>query len=118
MAVLVTGCAGFIRWKVCETLLREGTRVLGIDDLNDQYDPRLKQWRLDRLKEDGNSIFARVDVAGRDELWEALAKLRAQGEEDIEAVVNLAARPGVRQSIVDPFKYFQTNVIGALNLIE
>ena len=118
MAVLVTGCAGFIGWKVCETLLREGTRVVGVDDLNDHYDPRLKQWRLDRLKQDGNFTFARADVSRRDELWEVLRTLRPQGEEDLEAIINLAARPGVRQSIVDPFKYFQTNVIGALNLIE
>ncbi|HDN79775.1 MAG TPA: NAD-dependent epimerase/dehydratase family protein [Chloroflexi bacterium] len=107
--ILVTGAAGFIGWKVCEFLLDEGYRVIGVDNLNDAYDVRLKQWRLSTLNGKAGFTFLRMDVCDR----EALGKLP-----EFDAVINLAARAGVRQSVKNPHVYFETNVMGALNLLE
>jgi len=107
--ILVTGAAGFIGWKVCEFLLDEGYRVIGVDNLNDAYDVRLKQWRLSTLNGKAGFTFLRMDVCDR----EALGKLP-----EFDAVINLAARAGVRQSVKNPYVYFETNVMGALNLLE
>ena len=108
---LVTGAAGFIAARVCELLLADGYRVTGIDNLNDAYDPRLKHWRLDRLKAHANFVFHEADIG----LGGALAPLEGQG---FDAVVNLAARAGVRQSTENPWVYVETNVTGTLNLLE
>lgn len=118
MTILVAGCAGFIGWKVSEQLLNEGEQVIGIDDLNDHYSPELKYWRLDQLMKYKNFIFKKLNIANRNEMIFVLENLIKNARKGIDAVINLAARPGVRQSINDPFTYFQTNVIGALNLIE
>jgi len=108
---LVTGAAGFIAARVCELLLADGHRITGMDNLNDAYDPRLKHWRLDRLKAQANFVFHEADIAHA----EALAPLEGQG---FDAVVNLAARAGVRQSTENPWMYVDTNVTGTLNLLE
>jgi nucleoside-diphosphate-sugar epimerase len=105
---LVTGCAGFIGSRVCERLLAAGHRVLGLDNLNDAYDPRLKHWRLDRLRASAGFEFRQADVADR-------AALPAG---PFEAVINLAARAGVPQSVENPWVYHETNVTGTLNLLE
>jgi len=110
--LLVSGCAGFIGWKVCELLVRTGHKVLGIDNLNDAYDTRLKEWRLHQLQGSPNFRFRRVDIAergGLTSLWKDV---------NFHAVINLAARAGVRQSLIDPATYFETNVTGTLNLLE
>jgi UDP-glucuronate 4-epimerase len=112
---LVTGAAGFIGWKVCEFLLAEGHTVMGIDNLNDAYDVRLKQWRLGQLEGQANFEFHRLDITDRKELKE-LWELK--GNESFEAIINLAARAGVRQSVENPWVYFETNVTGTLNLLE
>ena len=120
---LVTGCAGFIASRVVEMLVEAGDIVIGVDNLNDAYDPRLKQWRLARLQTHRNFRFHRVDVTDRAAL-EALfledaksgGASRAQGP--YSAVVNLAARAGVRASVENPWIYYQTNVDGTLNLLE
>lgn len=112
MKVLLTGCAGFIGWKVCKILLNEGHIVTGVDNLNDAYDPRLKDWRLAQEHENPNFNFQRVDIADRREV----ALLGEQG--GWEAVINLAARAGVRQSVEDPWCYYETNVVGNLNLLD
>lgn len=113
MKVLVTGCAGFIGWKVSELLLEEGREVLGMDNLNDAYDARLKQWRLGQLEGRHGFEFYPADICDRAGLRE-LAKKKFK----IEAVINLAARAGVRRSVENPWVYLETNVTGTLNLLE
>ena len=112
MKILVTGCAGFIGSKVSETLARNGHEVLGVDTLNDAYDPRLKTWRLDRLRRMPRVAVQQLDIT--DEA--ALSELSQRHQ--IDAVVNLAARAGVRQSILTPDAYYTTNVIGTLRLLD
>lgn len=109
--VLVTGCAGFIGARVTERLLADGHEVVGADVLNDAYDPRLKHWRLDQLHGADGFSFHTLDIADRD----ALLPLFADG---FDAVVNLAARAGVRASVADPWAYYATNVTGTLNLLD
>ncbi|HWP35218.1 MAG TPA: NAD-dependent epimerase/dehydratase family protein [Thermodesulfobacteriota bacterium] len=111
---LVTGVAGFIASRVAELLLAEGHAVIGIDDLNDAYDVRLKEWRLARLAAQPRFSFHRLDVADRRALDAAAATFPAPPA----AVVNLAARAGVRHSVENPRVYFDTNVTGTLNLLE
>lgn len=112
MRVLVTGCAGFIGWKVSEFAVRAAHEVIGIDNLNDAYDISLKEWRLSQLRDLPQFRFRRVDVGDRGEVS------RLFEESHFDAVINLAARAGVRQSLMDPWVYYQTNVIGTLNLLE
>ena len=112
MKILVTGCAGLIGWKVSEKLLQKGYEVVGIDNLNGYYDPRLKEYRLKQLKKYENFKFYKVDI----ENYEALRIIF--DENKFDAVINEAARAGVRYSIENPFVYFSTNVQGTLNLLE
>ncbi len=109
---LVTGCAGFIASKVAELLLDAGHEVVGVDNLNDAYDPRLKQWRLARLKPRPGFSFHALDITDR----EALERFFAG--EGFSAVFNLAARAGVRPSVANPWIYFQANADGTLNLLD
>jgi UDP-glucuronate 4-epimerase len=109
---LVTGAAGFIASRVSELLLESGHTVTGVDNLNDAYDVRIKEYRLGRLLPRAGFSFLRLDISGR----EAIAALSAAGQFD--AVINLAARAGVRQSVENPWVYVDTNVTGTLNLLE
>ncbi len=112
---LVTGVAGFIASKVAELLTSAGHTVIGVDNLSDAYDVRLKEWRLARLQELPGFEFHRLDITERQRLqtlWET------QDERQFEAVINLAAQAGVRRSLKDPRLYFETNVTGTLNLLE
>jgi UDP-glucuronate 4-epimerase len=109
---LVTGCAGFIASKVAELLLDAGHTIVGIDNLNDAYDPRLKRWRLGQLQSRPNFRFHQLDITDR----AALEPLFALGPPD--AVVNLAARAGVRPSVTNPWVYYEANCVGTLNLLE
>jgi UDP-glucuronate 4-epimerase len=111
--VLVTGCAGFIGYHVAEALLARGTSVVGLDSLNDYYDVRLKQARLDRLRPAATFAFHHLDVSNRD----AVAALVAE-HADLEGIVHLAAQAGVRHSLVDPYAYVQANVMGHLVVLE
>jgi len=141
MPFLVTGCAGFIASRVCELLLEQGHEVVGIDNLNDYYDVRLKDWRLSRLlgsaalplgsspttsiyagarelhggtaaQRHGKFLFKALDV-------ENLASLESLfAEHKFEAVLNLAARAGVRYSMENPHVYLTTNTHGTLNILE
>jgi nucleoside-diphosphate-sugar epimerase len=114
--VIVTGCAGFIGAQVCAQLLSQGREVIGIDNLNDAYDVVLKQWRLGRLSGQPGFRFCPVDITDADALEQALAIEPSRSR--ITGVINLAARAGVRYSVVNPWVYYQTNVTGALNLLE
>ncbi|MGH7130246.1 MAG: NAD-dependent epimerase/dehydratase family protein, partial [Planctomycetaceae bacterium] len=110
---LVTGVAGFIASRVAETLLHNGDTVLGVDNLNDAYDVRLKDWRLERLNGREGFSFRRGDIADR-----TFVSGLFDGAGAVDGVVNLAARAGVRQSVADPWVYFETNVTGTLNLLD
>jgi len=121
---LVTGCAGFIGSKVAELLLGDGHLVVGVDNVNDAYDPRLKQWRLARLEPQANFRFHRLDItdqAALEGLFAADAH-SARGDDvdqkPYSAVLNLAARAGVRPSVEIPEVYYQANCDGTLNLLE
>jgi len=116
MSVVVTGCAGFIGAAVCARLLDAGERIIGIDEVNDSYDPSLKEWRLCRLQEKENFVFHRVDIAEKEALFSVLDE--AKHEENISAVINLAARAGVRQSIERPEVYLKANITGCLHLLQ
>ncbi len=108
---LVTGAAGFIASRVCELLLGAGHEVHGVDNLNDAYDVRVKQYRLARLTARAGFSFARADVADR-------AALAAAAPGAFDAVLNLAARAGVRASVEQPQLYVDANLTGTLNLLE
>lgn len=116
--ILVTGVAGFIGWKVAELLLAEGYSVVGIDDLNDSYDVRLKEWRLRQLAKHPRFSFHRLDITTRSLLEEFFDSRCVNRRPCFDAVINLAARAGVRQSVANPWVYFETNVVGCLNLLE
>lgn len=112
---LVSGAAGFIGSRVSELLMSEGHEVVGVDDLNDAYDVRLKDWRLNRLRREPLFTFHKLDIRSLESLEPVFA---GNGARPIDAVVNLAARAGVRPSVDDPWLYYQTNLTGALNLLE
>ncbi len=110
--VLITGAAGFIGYHLASRLLKEGRNVVGVDNLNDYYDPALKRDRLSRLAEHSGFTFVQGDISHR----EAMEKLFAVHQ--FEGVVNLAAQAGVRHSIKDPYSYGEANLMGFLNVLE
>ncbi|XHS80396.1 NAD-dependent epimerase [Burkholderiaceae bacterium UC74_6] len=112
MKVLVTGAAGFIGMHVSQILLGRGDEVVGLDNLNDYYDPRLKHDRLARLTPRPGFSFVHMDIADR----EGMAKLFA--EHRFDRVVNLAAQAGVRYSLQNPHAYIDSNVTGFMNILE
>jgi len=109
---LVTGAAGFIASSVAEMLLDAGHVVVGIDNINDAYDRQLKTYRLGRLRGRPGFTFRQIDIADKN------AVLALGEEARFDAVINLAARAGVRVSVENPWVYFETNTTGALNLLE
>ena len=113
---LVAGAPGFIAYHVIEELLRQGHAVLGLDNLNDAYDIRLKEYRLGLLRQRSGFSFQCLDVSDNARLSDLFAG--AAGETQYAAVINLAARAGVRQSVEDPWVYLETNTTGTLNLLE
>ncbi len=113
MTILLTGAAGFIGSHVAEALLARGDRVVGIDNLNTYYDPRLKLARLERLRERPGFSFCQADVSDR-----AAMEAVAAAHPDTAAIVHLAAQAGVRHSLVDPYAYVQSNVMGHLVVLE
>lgn len=110
--ILLTGAAGFIGSYVAKKLVREGHEVLGIDNLNDYYDVRIKQWRLKDLEGVDGFWFEEADIEDLDHLS------RIFRDNKFEAVVNLAARAGVRYSMENPHIYMTTNANGSLNLLD
>ena len=112
MAVLVTGSAGFIGFHVARRLLDRGETVVGLDNLNAYYDPRLKEARLAILEALPGYRHARLDLADRDGVAALFAEVKPEG------VVNLAAQAGVRYSLEKPEAYVDSNVVGFLNILE
>lgn len=115
---LVTGVAGFIAAKVAEFLLADDHAVVGVDNLNDAYDVRLKHWRLAQLEGRPGFAFHHLDIGDRHGLAELFRLYGADRKVPFDAVINLAARAGVRQSVENPWVYFETNMTGTLNLLE
>jgi UDP-glucuronate 4-epimerase len=115
MKVLVTGVAGFIGFHVAKALLNRGDTVIGIDNINDYYDVKLKQGRLDDLTDQAlseNFTFLKMDISSRDQI-ELLFLSSA-----FDKVVHLAAQAGVRYSIENPHAYVDSNLIGFMNILE
>ena len=112
MRILVTGAAGFIGSKLSERLLARGDEVLGYDNLNDYYDPTLKQARLARLTPHANFRFRKASLEDRDAMDLAFADFAPQ------RVVNLAAQAGVRYSLENPQAYIESNIVGFMNILE
>lgn len=144
---LVTGTAGFIASKVSELLLDDGHEVVGVDNMNDAYDVRLKEWRLAQLRGRDGFVFHNLDICDRERLAGVFESGgRSEGGRDggaegsgsggsgagggrpgdggpsdgrpFDGVINLAARAGVRQSVENPYVYADTNLDGTLNLLE
>ncbi len=112
MKILVTGAAGFIGMHVARLLLARGDEVVGVDNLNDYYDPRLKLARLEQIRSMPGFRFVQADISDRVAMEDLFARERFQ------RVVNLAAQPGVRYSLKNPHAYIQTNLVGFGNLLE
>lgn len=112
MKYLVTGAAGFIGNFVSERLCSDGHEVIGIDNLNDYYDPALKYARLDRIKHFSNFTFIKMDISDRDEIA-ALFETR-----QFDRVIHLAAQAGVRYSIENPMAYIDSNMVGFATILE
>src|SRR5262245_15778530 len=112
MGVLVTGSAGFIGFHVAQRLLERGEQVVGIDNLNPYYDPRLKAARLAILEKHAGYRHSGLDLADREGVAALFAEIRPRG------VINLAAQAGVRYSLEKPDAYIDSNVVGFLNILE
>jgi UDP-glucuronate 4-epimerase len=112
MRILVTGAAGFIGSHLSHRLLERGDEVLGYDNLNDYYDPTLKEARLARLTPHANFRFVRASLEDRPALEQAFADFKPQ------RVVNLAAQAGVRYSLTNPYAYVEANLVGFINVLE
>ena len=111
---LVTGVAGFIGARLAEMLTEQGHTVVGVDNLNDAYDMRMKEYRLKQLQARPGFTFIRADISDR-----TLLDLQSPiANQHFDAVINLAARAGVRASVVNPWVFYGTNVTGTLNLLE
>jgi len=110
--ILITGAAGFIGFFLAKRLLEEGATVVAVDNLNPYYDPRLKQARLDQLRDFANFSFKRLELADADAVSALFGKF------SFEVVVHLAAQAGVRYSLENPRAYGESNLTGFLNILE
>ncbi len=112
MGILVTGAAGFIGYHVAEALITRGVNVVGVDNVNDYYDVRLKEARLARLARHDGFTLHRMDIGDKDALDQVFA------EHQPSTVINLAAQAGVRHSLTHPETYVHSNLVGYLNILE
>lgn len=108
---LVTGAAGFIGARTSELLIKDGHTVVGIDNLNDAYDPRMKEYRLKRLQAMKGFTFHQLDISEK-------SVIDHFKEQKFEGIINLAARAGVRASVDNPWVFVESNVTGTLNMLE
>ena len=107
----VTGAAGFIASRVTEFLINDGHTVIGVDNMNDAYDVRMKEYRLGKLRELDDFTFHKLDISEKS----TVEKFK---DSKFDAVINLAARAGVRSSVENPWVYVDSNVTGTLNMLE
>ena len=110
---IVTGAAGFIGFRTADMLLDEGHAVIGLDNLNDAYDVRMKEYRLNLLQQREGFTFHKMDISS----WEETQRV-AEASPRVDAIINLAARAGVRASTENPWVFVETNVTGTLNMLE
>ena len=110
--ILVTGTAGFIAFHVARRLLEDGERVVGVDNLNDYYDPSLKRNRLAEIEDEGGFTFRKLDLADGDATGSLFA------EHDFDVVIHMAAQAGVRYSLEHPEEYVDSNLVGFVNVLE
>jgi len=110
---LVTGVAGFIASRVAQMLLEAGHEVVGVDNINDAYDVRMKEYRLHQLLPQPGFCFQKLDISNKADIEMLNTQIG-----DVSAVFNLAARAGVRASVENPWAFFDTNTIGTLNLLD
>lgn len=110
--IMVTGSAGFIGYHLSKRLLESGVRVIGVDNVNEYYDPTLKESRLADLEVHDGFKFYRSDISDKSALDQIIS------ENNVEKICNLAAQAGVRYSIDHPFSYIDSNIVGFLNILE
>ena len=114
MKVLVTGCAGFLGYHICDELLKinNSTSIIGIDSINDYYSQGIKKKRLKDLKENKNFLFYKIDISNKKKLKKIF------NDHKFEIIIHLAAQAGVRHALKDPESYLDSNIKGFLNLID
>jgi len=114
MKVLVTGCAGFLGYHICDELLKinNSTSIIGIDSINDYYSQGIKKKRLKDLKENKNFLFYKIDISNKKKLKKIF------NDHKFEIIIHLAAQAGVRHALKDPESYLDSNIKGFLNLVD
>ncbi len=112
MNILLTGCAGFIGFHLTKFLLKQH-KIIGIDNLNTYYDVKLKLDRMKILKSHKNFLFIKSDIQNKNLVNNLKIK-----KTKIDCIINLAAQAGVRHSLIDPYSYIDSNVMGQLNILE
>lgn len=110
---LITGAAGFIASRTATMLMEQGHTVFGVDNLNNAYDVRMKEFRLEKLKKMDEFTFKELNISDKESVLGLSADIG-----DVDGIINLAARAGVRTSLDDPWVYVETNTTGTLNLLE
>ena len=110
--ILITGVSGFIGFHSAKELLKKGHKIIGIDNINNSYDIRLKEYRLSKLKHYTNFVFYKQDIAN----FEELKNIFSQNK--IEKIIHLAGKAGVRKSLEEPQEYISSNIVGTVNLLE
>ena len=113
MSILVTGVAGFIGFHTTRALLERGDRVIGVDNVNDYYDTRLKEARLAELRGNPGFVFAKLDIGDHDALFALVA-----ANKDLTGIIHLAAQAGVRHSLANPYSYIDSNIMGTVVILE
>lgn len=112
MIVLITGSSGFIGFSLANHLLKKNIKVIGVDSMNNYYNVKLKNKRLSILKKNKNFNFLKINISNKNKIFSTLK------DKKIDLIINLAAQPGVRYSIINPHSYFQNNILGFANILE